>query len=655
MRRLFFSLQLLLFLMHVNISVAQGPRKKYNWEENRKITYQLTDEEAKAHAVTILDSRFIDYTEDDSYTNIELYITRHIIIRVNDDIGIREFNKVYIPVLNQDEIIKLKARTISKEGKIKEINKDDIKLLNVSKEFINYKIFAMDGVEAGSELEYFYTLKRDRRGYYILWGNSFLYGTEIFQGNTKVKEANFTITTPSYLLIDAKSYNGFPNIEINKKTSPVILNASIKDIPAMPEEIYATTKADCMKVSYKINHNKKVPYDNNLLTWKGVISIYYNDLFRNFYPLGIPGDLKTDGLGQDEKIRAIENYIKKNVAFKIGIDDALFTPHQVLKNRLGNYWGIVSLYAAFFKALNIPFNLVITCNRYEATFDPDFTDFDNFRDMLFYFPETKKYVCPHYMEYRYGPAPFELANNYATFIESEEKGHLGIIPFMDVNHNKYRLNATVVIDSNMEALKVNKVQTWEGYRAIKIRGAYNEIKEEQRANFLSYLALDSIITGKITDQKVTNTRLDNSDVNEPLTINTSFISSSLIEHAGDNYLLNVGLLIGKQSELYQKEKRESDIEMEFPSQSIRTIYLQIPKGYRVKGLEDANIDKAFMEKDQRACQFVSSYTLGDDGVVINVNEYYTTTSYPKERYEEFRQVVNAAADFNKLQLVLEKE
>ncbi len=91
MKRLFLLFLLFAVLFKADITFAQAdyPRKNYNWEENRKITFQLTEEEAKAHAVTILDNRFIDYTEiDDNYKNIalniELYITRHLIIRVND-------------------------------------------------------------------------------------------------------------------------------------------------------------------------------------------------------------------------------------------------------------------------------------------------------------------------------------------------------------------------------------------------------------------------------------------------------------------------------------------------------------------------------------------------------------------------------------------
>ena len=97
------------------------------------------------------------------------------------------------------------------------------------------------------------------------------------------------------------------------------------------------------------------------------------------------------------------------------------------------------------------------------------------------------------------------------------------------------------------------------------------------------------------------------------------------------------------------------MELEYPNQQLRSIYVTIPKGYRLNGLEGLNIDKALTEKGQRACQFVSSYKLTNDTLIITVDEYYTTTFYPKERYEEFRQVVNAAADFNKLQLVFEKE
>jgi hypothetical protein len=53
--------------------------------------------------------------------------------------------------------------------------------------------------------------------------------------------------------------------------------------------------------------------------------------------------------------------------------------------------------------------------------------------------------------------------------------------------------------------------------------------------------------------------------------------------------------------------------------------------------------------------FVSEYALRGSKLSVSVHEYYAKTSYPLQQFEDFRKVINAAADFNKLTLVLEPE
>ena len=159
------------------------PRSKYNWEENRKITYELTEEEKASPGITILDNRYIDYATNIK-NGIDLFITRHKIIRVNDDKGIELLNKVYVPIGCDDELIQLKARTITKDGRVIEVKKENIKLLDNYEGYGDYKIFAMEGVEAGCELEYFCTIKKGPCGF-SWWGNNKVYGTEIFQVRPK--------------------------------------------------------------------------------------------------------------------------------------------------------------------------------------------------------------------------------------------------------------------------------------------------------------------------------------------------------------------------------------------------------------------------------------------------------------------------------------
>jgi hypothetical protein len=53
--------------------------------------------------------------------------------------------------------------------------------------------------------------------------------------------------------------------------------------------------------------------------------------------------------------------------------------------------------------------------------------------------------------------------------------------------------------------------------------------------------------------------------------------------------------------------------------------------------------------------FNSSYQLAGNVVKITILEEYRRTYYPLSQFEDFKKVINAAADFNKVALVLEKK
>ena len=81
----------------------------------------------------------------------------------------------------------------------------------------------------------------------------------------------------------------------------------------------------------------------------------------------------------------------------------------------------------------------------------------------------------------------------------------------------------------------------------------------------------------------------------------------------------------------------------------------MPKGYILQGLDDVKINKGIEKNGEMVNAFVSDFTFKDNIVTITAKEYYRNISLPKEDYENFRQVINAAADFNKVVLVFEKE
>ena len=129
-----------------------------------------------------------------------------------------------------------------------------------------------------------------------------------------------------------------------------------------------------------------------------------------------------------------------------------------------------------------------------------------------------------------------------------------------------------------------------------------------------------------------------------------------MEDAGDSYIFEVGKVIGTQSELYQETKRVNPIEMQYPNQYDYRITITIPEGYDVEGMNTLVIDKSYKsETGDKICKFESNYERDGNQLVITIQEYYRSNEYDLNRYEEFRNVINAASDFNKAAILLKSK
>jgi hypothetical protein len=62
-----------------------------------------------------------------------------------------------------------------------------------------------------------------------------------------------------------------------------------------------------------------------------------------------------------------------------------------------------------------------------------------------------------------------------------------------------------------------------------------------------------------------------------------------------------------------------------------------------------------LEQDKEKAGFVSSYTIQDNTIEVIIREYYDNTMYSISNYNDFQKVINAAADFNKISVVLQKK
>ena len=107
--------------------------------------------------------------------------------------------------------------------------------------------------------------------------------------------------------------------------------------------------------------------------------------------------------------------------------------------------------------------------------------------------------------------------------------------------------------------------------------------------------------------------------------------------------------------MFDDNKRINEIEINFPNSYEYQIEVEIPKGYRVSDYSELNKAKEFLSVDGSiSAKFNSKATLNNNKINIVINEFYINLRYDKGRYQEFREVINAAAKFYESTVILEQ-
>ncbi len=80
--------------------------------------------------------------------------------------------------------------------------------------------------------------------------------------------------------------------------------------------------------------------------------------------------------------------------------------------------------------------------------------------------------------------------------------------------------------------------------------------------------------------------------------------------------------------------------------------MKVPPGWAIPDLSPLSIRKTLTMNGLVAAEFKSSATQESGVVTIEVIEYYKELHVPLAQFEDYRAVINAAADFNKRVLVM---
>jgi hypothetical protein len=622
--------------------------------ESKPVIHKIDAALSAEPAVIISDRRRIEYIDvkDDQVQ----YRTLHKIIHINDDHGIEAFNKIYLPVVENKSIVDIKARTILPGGKIIELNKNDIK--EIKEDDNLYKIFAMEGLTTGCEIEFLYTYNSDLS----------YFGREIVQGRHLVLRSEVEIVSPDRLRFETRNFNGECSKTDTFLNGKNFVKVALTDLAGTDEEKYSMPTPNLKRVEYKLSYNNARNANERLFTW--------NDLAKRIHAtystFNEKETKKVNALANDngwkkisdekEKIVAIENYLKKTIIVRNDLysNDAE-NIEWILKNKMASEKGMIRLFSSALTMMGVNIEHVLCGSRESFAIDKTFENWLNCNNELIYIPSLKKYLAPTSSGMRFPWIDPTWAGVDGIFCKPTTIGNFTSaiaytknITLEATEATQSNIEAHIKFNSSVDTLEVDAKNLFTGYMSEPYRRIFNYNSDEDQKEIMKSMVKHNLGTEKIISSKIENKAFEDYNENKPMIIQTVVQAPDMIEKAGNRVLVKVGELIGPQVEMYQEKKRLFPIEISFPHILARKITMEMPAGYKIRNLDEFKISKVFKENDQVTMGFESTVEVKGNMVTINVFEQYRKIRYSLDQYDPFRDVINAAADFNKLVLVLEK-
>ena len=610
--------------------------KDYNWEKEPNIV-DIAVDNINDSSVGIFEKTIVEFISGKFSNTIIKYETHHYQIKVLNDKGISRHSNIIIPMDEVINLVDIKVRIVNKNGELNEFDSKTISELDDFESSANFKTFHLAGVKNNSTIEVLYTLEKKYN----------IHGNKILQKSYSIKKSEFLlIPGPTEGII--KTYGVDSKVKDTLiKTHPIKI-IEINDIPSIIDEEYATAIANRQRLSFQC----PLPDDNMNQEdyWENIVSNISPIMFpKNIHPKIF--ETSSELIQKNEKnvyniANKIDDYIKNHFTISENNNASLNNIDYILTNKISNDFSIIQVYTQLLTAAGVNYEIVITANRYYNRFDSEFFDPNMLREFLIYFPEEKKYIAPNRLEYRIGEAPFDLLGNYGIYIDRLLNFYFSEIIQSDKSYSRIKRNITLDFERKFKKVIIDEYQEYSGHWATNNRSMLNFSDEKGLAAFEDYLTATGIANKKVLNYDIINGELFQKNYKTPFIVNSKISTESLTAKIKNKYQVKIGNVIGMQSQLYEDIDRFHPIEITYPNQYDYRIVVKIPKGYIIEGLEGLIFNKNYISlMGNKICKFESNYEINENELVISIQEFYKNLRYQKNRYNEFRDVINSAADF----------
>jgi hypothetical protein len=629
----------------------------YAWDEN-PVFFKTDSVEHEGFIYKILDKSIKEIWIDDEGKG-SFYETLHLRCKILTQGGIDLYNKVDISLYNVEEIVQLKARTIRPDGTVSNLPVSAIKhISNYNETGVDHKLFVFEGLEIGSEVEYVYTFKK----------NSNTYGYSYLQWNSDARVEEFDLIYPSHLDFRIGLYGS--TITTTSDTIPkgerkyvhkTFKNENVKGVKSEP---YSNWKAHLARVDYVLDKNV-LTGNYEMSTYKILAQNYYTNLYPeeqkpNKKAVALLKKIVTNSADKLQTAKEIENYVKVN--FKSAESNGDKNMNRIFGNFSGSIRDKSTALIELFRAAGFKVELVFTANNANRFFDPEFETPDNCGEFLIYLPEIGFFMSPESILLKSGYYDMSVFEQQGIFIKQVCVGdfcsgvkYISTIPAKKAEESVNEMNLDISFSADMGFTRVEFKNSLSGYHASSFQPIFGylelDVQNELKKNLVEQFTGEYLSASIEVENGSYESAFD-----QPFILKGWANTENLLESAGDKFLFKVGLVLGEQFEMYDSKQRQFPVESDYNRVYDRTIKIEIPEGYEISNMQEFQNNKILCDyggKDAAGISF--DYTLEGNILTILIREYYNILNLPMDEYEEYRAVVNGAADFNKKVMILTKK
>jgi hypothetical protein len=334
---------------------------------------------------------------------------------------------------------------------------------------------------------------------------------------------------------------------------------------------------------------------------------------------------------------------------------------DIVRMKQAGKLGILRLFVAIFQAENIPFEVVVTGDMETRPFDPEFNGFNYLDTYLIHFTGIHAFIVPDDANYRLGVIPENYQGAYGLFIHpigyNDKLKTMAFdikqIPVSTHIENTDSMYQVIDIDIEKAQLNVKSRRAYYGDVARNFQSFWHFINQDRKDELIKLIFNMGSENTTVETYSVKFDSPENIGLN-PIIWDLDITANSLVENAGVDIIVRIGETIGTQAELYQATTRKLPIKVGILHNYYRKIIFNIPAGYSMSDPSELNMKVEMLKDGKTSCIFTSDAKVVDNQLIIVSKEYYADPEYPVSRYDEFRKVINASADFNKKTILLKK-